>query len=111
MAPRKSATSSKKKSATQLKLDRLPLLNAQEAQEHISTHINFPGSFWVGQMTAEEKTTMYQCVVRDYILLHQFTPMHKAAAFELISFLAQLSCQRSYQIRSDLNKFKCYNKS
>ena len=48
----------------------LPLLN--KPLDHVGKAINFPGDFWEGRMSAEEKATLYKCVMRDYSALHKW---------------------------------------
>ena len=48
----------------------LPLL--KKPMEAIGEQINVPGSYWEGSISAEEKTTLYKCTVRDFTLAHKF---------------------------------------
>ena len=60
----------------------LPLL--KKPLDHVGKQIGFPGGFWEGRQTAEEKATIYKCTIRDFSALHKWdggrTP---SAAFEL----------------------------
>ena len=60
----------------------LPL--PKKPMELIGKQIRVPGSYWEGNMSAEEKKTLYKCTVRDFTHTHKF-PGEQAprAAFEL----------------------------
>ena len=60
----------------------LPLL--KKPLEQIGKQINVPGSFWSGRMSADERSTLYKCTVRDFTHTHKF-PGEQAprAAFQL----------------------------
>ena len=66
MAPKRKA-SKKQQPITELAL---PLL--KKPLEQIGKQINVPGSFWSGRMSAEERSTLYKCTVRDFTLAHKF---------------------------------------
>ena len=67
---KRKAVAAPPRSATQQKLEQLPLL--KKPLEHVGTQIKVPGSFWQGRMSAEEKATLYVCSVRDFSALHDF---------------------------------------
>jgi hypothetical protein len=73
----------KKKPASQQqqKLKRWPLL--KKPLELVGEQIGVPGDFWQGRMSRAELQTLYMCTCRDFYLLHNFSPTHKAAAFEM----------------------------
>ena len=48
----------------------LPLL--KKPLEQIGKQINVPGSYWEGRMSADERSTLYKCTVRDFTLAHKF---------------------------------------
>ena len=60
----------------------LPLL--KKPLEQIGKQINVPGSYWEGQLSADERSTLYKCTVRDFTQMHKF-PGEQAprAAFQL----------------------------
>ena len=62
---RKAVAPPKGPTAKQQQLEQLPLL--KKPLEVVGTPINFPGSFWEGRMTAEEKKTLYVCVARLHL--------------------------------------------
>ena len=78
MAPKRKVTK-KQQPITELAL---PLL--KKPLEQIGKQINVPGSFWSGRMSAEERSTLYKCTVRDFTHTHKF-PGEQAprAAFQL----------------------------
>ena len=63
-------------------LHALPLL--KKPLEQIGKQINVPGSYWEGRMSADERSTLYKCSVRDFTQMHKF-PGEQAprAAFQL----------------------------
>jgi len=75
---RKAVAPPKGPTAKQQQLEQLPLL--KKPLEVVGTPINFPGSFWEGRMTAEEKKTLYVCVARDFSALHTFGDGSKGCA-------------------------------
>jgi len=56
--------------AQQQKLAALPLI--KKPLSLVGTQIKVPGSFWEGMMTAEERSTLYSCIVREFSALHTF---------------------------------------
>ena len=81
---RKAVAPPKGPTAKQQQLEQLPLL--KKPLEVVGEKVNFPGSFWEGRMTAEEKDTQYVCIVREFSALHTFGDGSKAAkgqAFQL----------------------------
>ena len=40
----------------------------------LGTQVKFPGSFWEGRMTAEEKAADYLCTVLDFQIAHRMQP-------------------------------------
>lgn len=83
MAPKRGrpTASAKGKAPMQQQLEQLPLI--KKPLELIGTHINVPGAFWVGRMSAAEKQTLYACVVRDFSALHKFIDGTTGQGFEL----------------------------
>ena len=63
-------------------LHALPLL--KKPLEQIGKQINVPGSYWEGRMSADERSTLYKCSMRDFTQMHKF-PGEQAprAAFQL----------------------------
>ena len=63
-------------------LHALPLL--KKPLEQIGKQINVPGSYWEGRMSADERSTLYKCSMRDFTQMHKF-PGEQAprAAFRL----------------------------
>ena len=60
----------------------LPLL--KKPLDHCGKAINFPGDFWEGRMSSEEKATLYKCVLRDFSALHKWAGGRSpCAAFQL----------------------------
>lgn len=80
MAPkRKSKASMQQKAITE---HALPLL--KKPLEAIGKLVGFPGDFWKGRMTEEERKTIYRCAVTNYTYAHKFSPgALPEAAFEL----------------------------
>ena len=81
---RKAVAPPKGPTAKQQQLEQLPLL--KKPLEVVGEKVNFPGLFWEGRMTAEEKDTQYVCIVREFSALHTFGDGSKAAkgqAFQL----------------------------
>ena len=74
----------KASTAQQLKLQQFPLL--KNPLEPIGKSISVDGGYWMGNQSAEEKGTMYKCVVRDFEAIHTFghgPSADKGAAYEL----------------------------
>ena len=71
----------KGKAPMQQQLEQLPLI--KKPLELIGDHVNVPGAFWEGRMSAAEKETLYKCVVRDHSALHKFINGHTSEAFEV----------------------------
>ena len=77
---RRSKQSAKKQQP--ITLHALPLL--KKPLEQIGKQINVPGSYWEGRMSADERSTLYKCSMRDFTQMHKF-PGEQAprAAFQL----------------------------
>ena len=50
----------------------LPLL--KKPLETIEKLVSFPGSYWKGRMTDDERAANYQCAVKNFTLTHKFSP-------------------------------------
>jgi hypothetical protein len=42
--------------------------------DHLGKQLNVEGSFWKGNMSAEERETVYKCTILDFSLAHKFSP-------------------------------------
>ena len=58
----------------------MPLL--KKPLEHIGKQIDVPGSFWEGRMSEAEKSTLYKCTIREFTVMHAFSPTRKGQAFQ-----------------------------
>ena len=83
MSPKRGRPSAapKGKAPIQQQLEQLPLI--KKPLELIGDHVNVPGAFWEGRMSAAEKETLYKCVVRDHSALHKFINGLTSEAFEV----------------------------
>ena len=68
--PPKGSTRKTSKKQVSITQHALPLL--KKPMEQIGKQVNVPGSFWDGKQSADERTTLYMCTVRDYTLAHKF---------------------------------------
>ena len=70
MPPKRGRPTAAAKGKAPIQQQLLPLI--KKPLELIGDHVNVPGAFWEGRMSAAEKETLYKCVVRDHSALHKF---------------------------------------
>ena len=64
----------KRKGRAQPRLDVPKYKLLRQPMSLLGTQVKFPGSFWEGRMTAEEKAADYLCTVLDFQIAHRMQP-------------------------------------
>ena len=76
----------------------------------LGTQVKFPGSFWEGRMTAEEKAADYLCTVLDFQIAHRMQPgAPPTQAFQLQEMGKDGTCSHKHCAQSSRFNVKTLN--